>query len=78
MKWTRQTQANEEPTVYQSENGDIVKYKAGDEPWTYAIYKATTVSQAMALKVIEEHDCQGLRQHDFKGGYDEATKTLTV
>ena len=78
MKWTRQTKLNEEPTRYQSEDGDIVEFKAGKAAWTYIIMGGTTVSKKKALEVIEEQCSQGLRQHDYEGGYEEATKTLEV
>jgi len=78
MKWTRQTKVNEVPTVYQSEDGETVQFKAGEEPWTYIIMGGTTVSKKKALEVIEEADTQGFLQHDYEGGYEEATKTLEV
>jgi hypothetical protein len=78
MKWTRQTEMNEKPIIYNSEDGDIVKFKAGDEPWTWDIYPDTTVSTRKANKVIEQYVTQGINQHDYEGGFNEAVQVLEV
>ena len=78
--WTRQSEGGKEPAVYVNDKGEVVKFEGHPtQAWCWNIYQsANRPKTSVANKVIEAYVEAGLRQHDFEGGFEEATRTLTT
>lgn len=78
-----EVQPNNPIYVYQDTNGDEIAFKSTNQPFVFASVPQHTskcyqgnvkVLQAITDKFVE----QGLKQHEYKGGFEEATQTLTL
>ena len=75
--WTRVTKANEEPVTYRDGYNEVA-FQATKVPWTYEIIRARGCGAAKAEELINEYCKSGVAQHDYEGGFDEATKNLVT
>jgi hypothetical protein len=75
--WTRTTEANAEPSVYVDGFNKIV-FMAGKAPWTWDIIETRGVGARKVEELLDAYVERGVKQHDFEGGFDEATKELVT
>lgn len=74
---------NNSITIYRDTNGDQVGFESTDEPFVWVLNHNYTspcyrgnkaVLEAVANAYVE----QGVKQHEYEGGFDEATEVLTI
>jgi len=64
-------------TEYKQDNtNNIIQFKAGKEPFTYSIVKMSDDLKPHYQDILDTYIYQGVKQHDYKGGFDEAIKHL--
>jgi len=64
-------------TEYKQDNtNNIIQFKAGKEPFTYSIVKMSDDLKPHYQDILDTYVYQGVKQHDYKGGFDEAIKHL--
>lgn len=67
--WTQYTQEG---------TGSIFKFRGGAEAWTWEIKVTCPILQANQRKIINTYVNQGIKQHEYKGGFKEAVSTLKI
>lgn len=60
------------------ETGKTIKLTAGVEPWTWTVETTCPVLKQNHRKILNRYIEQGIKQHEYKGGFDEAVSTLEI
>lgn len=77
--WIRRSAPNATPVIYKEKGAmRFCAFRDGEEPWTYVITRLTGVTRQECHNVIDAYNVAGLKQHDFKGGFAEATREITT
>ncbi|MDG1950072.1 MAG: hypothetical protein P8J32_04650 [bacterium] len=68
--------------VYQDHNLNVIAFRDCDEPFLYILDVRRTSpcyqDENILNTVVEKYVEQGIRQHEYEGGFEEATKFLEV
>jgi hypothetical protein len=59
-------------------NGQICYIQAGKEPFTWQFITQYEELKKNFKAILNKYVEQGIKQHDYKGGFDEATSELVV
>lgn len=73
---------NETEFTYQDEEGNKICFIETNKAWVYALVSSKTSpiynSVRIMGKVADAYIFKGVRQHDYKGGYNEAIQNIEV
>jgi hypothetical protein len=67
--WTEYTDPNTNNTI---------KIRGGVETWTWEVVTTCLMLKKHQNKIVNAYVNQGIKQHDYKGGFKEATAILTI
>lgn len=71
--------AKETTTIYKdSETGNTISLTSTTTPWTWIAKTTCPVLEKNVRKILNKYVQQGIAQHDYKGGYSEATEVLKI
>lgn len=63
------------------ETGKTISIQAGKQPWTWNTKTNCPILEKnpkLVRMVLEKYVEQGIKQHDYKGGFEEATSELVI
>ena len=75
-------EGNNTLNVYQDQDQNTIAFRDCDQPFVYILnddrtspcYRNKKMLEAISNKYVE----QGIRQHEYKGGFEEAVKVLVI
>lgn len=64
--------------VYENSDGKTVSLEALEKPWTWSVSSSCPILSKNGKAIIEKYVEQGIKQHDYKGGWKEAISVLKL
>jgi hypothetical protein len=55
-----------------------IKIRGGSQAWTWEVETTCPMLKKHQNKIVNTYVMQGMKQHEYKGGYKEATAILKV
>lgn len=68
-----------ETHVYETQDGNKFSFSAGKEAFTWTILTAESpLLQVCKIKILNKYIEQGMKQHEYAGGWKEAISVLEI
>ena len=64
--------------VYETPDGRTISFQSGEKSWTWHINTMCPILHKHREEIIDKYLNQGMKQHEYKGGWSEAISELKL